>query len=154
MPEIPLEGHQLCLVPDFFQKSINVFSNLFDFSQVKERLVQPTFLEPGKNNLVVKFTLAQGLVFKKVYNIVNLGSRKSYPSQESLQGEREEKKEEKCRSCRNHHCSDRTGYWLGSCWVSFGWRRHPWQILAGFFLFSCIHRGNVGCFYWKASKIW
>ena len=120
MPEIPLEGHQLCLVPDFFQKSINVFSYLFDFSQVKERLVQPTFLEPGKNNLVVKFTLAQGLVFKKVYNIVNLGSRKSYPSQESLQGEREEKKEEKCRSCRNHHCSDRTGYWLGSCWVSFG----------------------------------
>ena len=57
MPEIPLEGHQLCLVPDFFQKSINVFSYLFDFSQVKERLVQPTFLEPGKNNLVVKFTL-------------------------------------------------------------------------------------------------
>ena len=72
MPEIPLEGHQLCLVPDFFQKSINVFSYLFDFSQVKERLVQPTFLEPGKNNLVVKFTLAQGLLFKQAQKLVQV----------------------------------------------------------------------------------
>ena len=71
MPEIPLEVHQLCLVPDFFKNLYTYFHIDSIFPQVKERLVQPTLLERGKNNLFVKFTLAQGRI-KKV-TILSIG---------------------------------------------------------------------------------